>query len=293
MKLLSQLLLLGLLPYAAISSALAQQKDTTSWWSCLFSGYEFQLFDAVAAEDTSALDSHIQCGADVNARNANGESPLLVAVSDNSLIIAAYLLSKGANPNAAGSRGQTPLKIAAAAGDLRMIQLLVKNGADVNYGSPTPLDSAASRGHFESVKYLIKKGAHIGYALVESLKNKRYSVAHYLLSQGADINTQYHWKGTVLHLAVESQNTTLLQWAIRNGANVNAINEQGDTPLHKASKIGFIEGIVILAKNPNSDLSIVNKSGMTFREEIQFLHPELVNEMETALDASGTQSEIE
>ena len=62
------------------------------------------------------------------------------------------LIAHGADPNARDDFGQTPLHAAAFEGELRAVKLLLQAGADPSIqdmSSETPLDQAVARGHTE------------------------------------------------------------------------------------------------------------------------------------------------
>ena len=64
------------------------------------------------------------------------------------------LLAKGAEVNARNAHGWTPLHVAAAGGDPAVLALLLKHGADVHAQShigTTPLDNATTRGGRKAV----------------------------------------------------------------------------------------------------------------------------------------------
>jgi uncharacterized protein len=64
------------------------------------------------------------------------------------------LLAKGAEVNARNAQGWTPLHVAAAGGDPAVIALLLQHGADVHAQShigTTPLDNATARGGRKAV----------------------------------------------------------------------------------------------------------------------------------------------
>lgn len=62
----------------------------------------------------------------------NGQSPLHVAIFNNQLKMAEFLLDKGANINARDRFGNTPLHYATNASNQETAELLVERGADVN-----------------------------------------------------------------------------------------------------------------------------------------------------------------
>ena len=79
---------------------------------------------------------------------------LLQATEAGDIVQMAALLAKGAEVNARNAYGWTPLHIAAAGGDPAVIALLLHHGADVHAQShigTTPLDNATTRGGRKAV----------------------------------------------------------------------------------------------------------------------------------------------
>ena len=72
-------------------------------------------------------------------------------------------LASGTNVNAKDENGVTPLLVATANGRKEIVELLIKEGADVNakVNGVTPLHQVAQQGHKEIAKLLIAKGAHL------------------------------------------------------------------------------------------------------------------------------------
>ena len=100
-------------------------------------------------------------GADVNAKNRHGTTPLHGAVEIGQIKIVEFLVAKGANVNAKGLDDLTPLHLAATR-NIEVVELLVSNGADVNAkaeGGSTPLHWATR--NLEIVKFLVSKGADV------------------------------------------------------------------------------------------------------------------------------------
>lgn len=68
----------------------------------------------------------LACGANIEARDSLGETPLRRAVNCGKTGVAALLLAKGADPHSVGSKGMTPLS-AARTGEMRgLLQALVR-----------------------------------------------------------------------------------------------------------------------------------------------------------------------
>ena len=110
------------------------------------------------------LEALVARGADVNiaSNNSMRVCPLHSAVAHHnfavSLQIADVLLKHGADVNASQSGGWTPLHEAASRGDNDMVKLLIQYGADKqvrNEDGITPLDMAQKGGH-ESVIAMLR-----------------------------------------------------------------------------------------------------------------------------------------
>jgi len=98
-------------------------------------------------------------GTDLNFRNAEGETPLMLAALKGQLSLAAQMIERGADVN---QPGWTPLHYAATGGVPAMVGLMLKHHAFVDAESPngtTPLMMAAQYGSPEAVKLLLDAGA--------------------------------------------------------------------------------------------------------------------------------------
>ena len=105
----------------------------------------------------------------LNARDAQGLTPLVQAAAFGTPDAVGLLLDAGANPNQAGALGLTPLHVAVR--DIRKVRLLLERGASVNALSEagyTPLMVAAiTNGSEDVVRLLLDAGAlEIGRAHV-------------------------------------------------------------------------------------------------------------------------------
>src|SRR5262249_29004814 len=120
------------------------------------------LVTAIRDADVYAVRKLIENGADVNARDAEGNTPLMVASFYSSPNCVALLLEKGADANAANQAGVTALIRAATS--YEKTRSLVDAGAKVRVRTAdlgnTPLILAARRaGNSRTVKLLLERGA--------------------------------------------------------------------------------------------------------------------------------------
>ena len=86
--------------------------------------------------DTALARLLIDRGAEVDAANEEGATSLMIALYSGHRDTALYLLGQGADPNVQTDYGRTPLMIAVHKGDLKCIRELMERGADVQARDP-------------------------------------------------------------------------------------------------------------------------------------------------------------
>ena len=114
--------------------------------------------------------------------------------------------------NQHGNEGLAPLHLAAEAGSTEDLRVLLENGADANLRTRRPC------------------GARVDTALHIAARNGDCAVLKLLLAHGADcgVNTDR----TALHDAPDGECILAL---VEAGADVNATNGEGETPLHRVA----------------------------------------------------------
>lgn len=121
-----------------------------------------QLFEAVNAGDAARVRALLAAGADVNALDEAGWSPLARAVYNQEakhgfLDVVQALVDAGANLEAAIGYGVRPLMLAAGYGETGIVDLLIRSGADVlakNEGGYTALMMVKQKHYVDVVNLL-------------------------------------------------------------------------------------------------------------------------------------------
>lgn len=116
----------------------------------------------LAKNDLPKVRTLVANGANINAADANGYTPLYLASSAGLEDTVKLLLAKGANVNIRTPDGWTPLMIVSESGNLAIATTLISKGADVNAENDdkwTALRIAARWSNQDIFQLLQKHGA--------------------------------------------------------------------------------------------------------------------------------------
>jgi uncharacterized protein len=212
-------------------------------------------------ERAAALEAIHARGADVNATQGDGTTPLHWAVYKVDRELVAALLKSGAKPDVTNKYGSSPLAEAAKLGDLALVRQLLDAGANVespNGDGETVLMLAARIGALDVAKLLVERGADVNAkeawrdqtALIWAVDNNFPELTQFLIDHGADVNArasandwdsqitaepraQYRPVGglTVLLYAARSGCTRCVRSLLAAGADVDRPTPEGMTPL--------------------------------------------------------------
>ena len=190
------------------------------------------LFAAAARGNAAEISRLAAAGANVNAREAYGRTPLHVATFARHRDAIAALAKAGADLNLLERDRYDAVTIAAVGDDAASLRLLLQLNASAKQVTSrydgTALIAAAHLGHGEVVKLLIAAGAPLDHvnnlgwtALIESI----------VLGDGGPRHVE------TLHAIV------------RAGANVNLADRNGQTPLQLARQRGYRAMVAILEQS--------------------------------------------
>ena len=186
----------------------------------------------------------LDSGADIEAKNADGETPLHMAASFGEPSVVGALLDRGANIEATDHAGGTPLNHALSR-ELPVAELLLTRGANP-HGSPEarvkPLHIAANIGDPALAQLLLEHGADPdvrdflgGTPLHYSAQNDALAIARTLLDWEANIEATHEIVGwTPLHYAAQGASHQLIELLLERGAEINVQGNNRNTPLHLA-----------------------------------------------------------
>ncbi|WP_353281388.1 ankyrin repeat domain-containing protein [Wolbachia endosymbiont (group B) of Horisme vitalbata] len=208
-------------------------------------------------------------GADINEKDSFSCTALCHAALCGRKEIVEFLISKEADVNAKGSFGCTVLHNAALCGCKEIVEFLTSKGADVNAKdvlNRTALHYAAFYGRKEIVEFLISKEADVNAkdslnstALHYAAFYGRKEIVEFLISKEADVNAKDSLNSTALHYAALYDHTKITKALFRIEADFDV-----DEPLflHNAAKNGQVDIVNALIK-AGADVNAVDKYGKT------------------------------
>jgi len=191
-----------------------------------------QFLDAARVGNVVKMEQLEAKGADVNARSTGGATPMFVAAGNGHLHAMKWLNDRGANVHAKDNDDWAPMHAAAFFGRLDVMRWLHEQGADIHAGDKrglTPMHLTANNGYLDVMRWLHKQGADIEprdrdgqtpmhlAAVRDSLMLELWFVKQWKHRHPMDENS--------------TNNLNVLEWLKRQGADVNAKDKNGRTPL--------------------------------------------------------------
>ena len=271
----------------------------------------YPLHEAARTGDLDAVNHFIIVHmADVNATTSYGDTPLHYATGDGTGVghvpVVSVLIAAGANVNAKEDEGQVPLHQAAIKGNIPVISMLIAAGADVNARNgynQTPLHEAAEGGKAIAISVLIAAGASVnakdaggGTPLNEAARLAGYdhiSVAVFsaLLAAGADVNAKNNNGKTPLHIVISERNQAVALVLLAFGADVHIEDDESYPALIEAAYYGLLD-VVNRLLELGADVNAKGDDGWTALHEAAFnAHLDVVNRLlESGGDVNATIS---
>lgn len=172
------------------------------------------LQEAAEKNDITQVEELLAQGVNVDIRDSENATPLHFVskknIYESHLKVAELLLKSGADINAKDAEGRSPLFHLVDNCSLKMLELFLNFKANVN-----------------EVSY---NGNNI---LFSAVQNKHTAVTKFLIDLGLNINHQNIRKQTPLYSASlwRDDSLMLMKFLLKNGANINIADNDGNTPL--------------------------------------------------------------
>lgn len=218
--------------------------------------YGEALLRAASCDDADLLRLLTAARADVNVRDANGDTALMLAAAAASPQCLDMLLQAGAEVNARGLHGLSAAHQAAISGSAPCLSALLEAGADFRAGDQdgsTPLHAALEWGSPSNARLLIEAGADVGARdtngktplHMASARGDAESISS-LIAAGADVQAADAGGDRPLHAAAAGGCREALTALLDAGSACDASNDAGVTPLHAAAARGHADCSALL-----------------------------------------------
>ncbi|MGE0009924.1 MAG: ankyrin repeat domain-containing protein [Candidatus Babeliales bacterium] len=202
-----------------------------------------QLFKAAKQDDAQEVERLLNAGANKEAYSFLDGTPLMAAALRGSTKAMRVLLDAGANKNARCSTGKTALHSAIITDKALAVRMLIDEHAD--------LEATDRFDHTPLIKELNT------FASDETILDM-------LLDAGANVHVKTRDCNTLLHLAAHHVRPNAITVLLGKGLPINAKNDAGKTPLHKAALyLQDSAATVATLIEAGADMNTPDKSGST------------------------------
>ena len=240
---------------AAISKI--EASDTIDYVPSWYTGaLNYNLMIASAKGLVTEIDRLIELGANVNAYNENGATPLIFAVTNNKPESVRALLKHSPHLDDITSNSESALLIAVKDNYTEIAEILIRAGAEIDftdYYGNTPLHYASLYGYLDMADILLYYDAPVDEKSDEGI--------------------------TPLHAATWAGNIDIADLLIQNGANMEARDKEGYTPFLIAASFGdtiFMDmfykfGVDIFTRNIYNHNALTLATAFGHKEAVKYL----------------------
>ena len=214
---------------------------------------------AVEANLPDVVKMLIQAKAPIDYTDGKGDTALHWAAARMRLECLHELVAAGANLDAENALGFTPIMSSAKAGYAQPIRTLVEKGANL-YHKDKESKMALNHVPFlcRSLKTLLERMC--GWALLEAAAKGRGNEVTDLVRKGASSRLSDDQMRTPLHFAALGGHNIVVEFLLMQKSRINAVDKTGQTALHKAAQFSH-ELVVYTLLRHGADASIADKNG--------------------------------
>ena len=254
------------------------------------------LHDAVEGFcSTESLRAIIDHGADVNARNNNSVTAIMIACYKGNTDAISVLLKAGADLNMTDGNGASCIHHVVGEGFTKaMLETVINHGADVNLtnnNNATALMIACLNSNVDAINVLLNAGADSNIADADGdscLHNavgksciadpaiaayEGYTHLHHgdcskenlqaIIDHGVDINASNKMNVTALMVACQRGNTDVINILLNAGADPNIADEKGAACIHHAVGGGCRKEVLLRLISRGADVNATTKINRT------------------------------
>ncbi|XP_031640648.1 serine/threonine-protein phosphatase 6 regulatory ankyrin repeat subunit A-like [Contarinia nasturtii] len=251
-----------------------------------------ELLDAAHEGLADSIKPCLEKGIDINVRNKQGETALIIAAKSGHTNFVKVLLENKADVNILSKNIWSALHIAAYGNYPDIVKMLLDHGADVNARNEwgwTAFHLMSIRGLDAAIKRLLDNGFDINLKtnntpptsewtpLYAAAAYDQMGIVKFLIFNGADVNATNHEGKTARDIAkdkaafdhiiavkeffdaAEGGLQDKIKPLIEKGVNINEENNNGDTALIISSRLGHYSFVKVLLNN-NAGVNLVHNN---------------------------------
>ena len=234
------------------------------------------LFQASEFGNLRVLKVLVKAGAEVCVADNEGDTCLTLAAYFGHTETVRYLVGlPEVDVNHSEEDNFTALHFAAQENHPEVVKVLIDAGADIEVkgvNEESPVLLASQEGALDVVKVLVKAGAEVcvtdndgDTCLMHAVRFGHTETARALLCMPeVDVNQSADNTWTALHTAVFKKHSSVVQVLIDAGADIEAKDEEGRSPLHHACacEVGELELVTMLVE-AGAGLCVTDNDGRT------------------------------
>lgn len=197
---------------------------------------------ATAKRLFQVMDILLQHKPNLETRDRDNKTPLVIACQNLDSKIAQRLLAAGADVEAGGKPMDKMIESLLRTKDFPILQLLIDNGASLEGRGPL-LHIAAATGELETIEFLLKNHLQVDArdsqsttSLMVAAEHKQEAIVRVLVKNGASIDDQNHRGNTALHYAILSNCTEVVSLLLEYGSDPLVLTVDGHFALDLAMR---------------------------------------------------------
>lgn len=231
------------------------------------------LIAAISKNHEALARSLLDQGAKLDSKEDDfGMSALHMSVSKGLHELALLFIKRGHDIDATSDNGETPLHVACKKNDTVALDFLLAHGATLDFDADpgsgcTPLCLAVELDRVDLATSLLDRGAQVNARVTYFAKIQGGAMYKLVAAHGADAKMVLPCGGSVLHMAACDGEVGVVNWCVREGADINLKDDEGMTALMLAAGVeepedGHQEVVQVLLKH-KVDADIQDSNGDT------------------------------